>query len=145
MKGIKKAKGLLLLFPYLVGFFIKLEAGIFVSLILSLEVLLLRIWALDRYIYFHELEKRSYGYLLLGVLLGLLIKKSDIAYYGIWALAGFLGLGVNKKYRLPLYLLVQTGAFQALDASNAIFSSFYYGILMIFSALALLERSRQGD
>ena len=149
MKGTSKVKGLYLLLPYLLGRFIQLDPGLFVSLILPLEVLYLRFKALKVKKAPYELEVDYFYFLLAGVLLGLIVGGAEPGYYWAFGLCLVLSHLPRKKYRLPLYLLLESGAFQALYVSGGealpIFSAFYYGILMIFSALGLIERRRLGD
>lgn len=126
---------------------IGLDRGFSLSLVLALLALIIRLWALKagREVYSEEVE--SFPYLVLGSLLALALGRAAGGYFlgiVIAALAGFL---VTGPYRLPLFLLVQSLVFRAqvLEVTRGmdIFISFTYGLIMIFSALGLMERRKK--
>ena len=141
---------ILLLIPWLTGVFIKMEPGLFVSLVLVIEIIFIRLEAIKLSQLISAREAQIFYILVCGVCLGLYLQDAGIHYYlglGLGAVAGSL---VHKRYRLPLYIFVQTMVFMRgvpPDISKALDILLYslYGIIMIAAALGLMERRRQNE
>ncbi|NLY36152.1 MAG: hypothetical protein GX046_02830 [Tissierellia bacterium] len=140
-------KGILLLVAWLMGIFIKMEPGLFVSLILAFEVIYIRLEAIKKRQPVYLLEAGTFGLLIVGALLGLFIQGAGIYYYWALAFAGISGSLVHKRYRLPLYLFLQSMFFiklipEGLSRTLDILLNLVYGLIMMAAALGLGERRR---
>lgn len=142
-----KLRRIALIIPLCLTGLLKLGMGVSLSLALALLALLIRLWALkaDGEVYLEEV--RSFPYLALGSLLALILGGAGQGYYLAFGLATLMGFLVAGPYKLPLFILVQSLIFraQAIEVTRGmdIFISFSYGLIMIFSALGLMERRKK--
>lgn len=147
-KSRDKKIALCLFLPWLSGVFLKMEPGLFVSLILASEILGLRLEALKQGEKVYDWEDKFYFELILGSLGGLFLQKASVHHGLVVLFGGVAGSLVSKKYKLPLFMLLLSLGLSGLmptDASRGLHNllSFFYGILMIASALGLMERRRK--
>lgn len=138
----------LLISPWLIGVFIKMEPGLFVSLILAGQSLFIGLEALGKNQRVYLQEARVFPLLVLGALLGLFLQGAGIHYYLAVLFGGLVGSLAHKSYRLPLLLLLQSLVFIRLipgDTSRAmdILLNLVYGLVMMAAALAIMERRKK--